>query len=525
MVKPTTERIISMVLLAVCAVLPADAQQTDALQEQLRQLVQQYEQTTRELRERIDALEQQIQKRDATTPNETKREGTVSVVELAAEAAKKAVEDSSEDRQTLQGKLPSAPIYDLLRDADTKIERLQEQVNSFEFHGYFRSGYGLNSKGGQQVAFQAPGADAKFRLGNEAETYAELILVNNWLNPEHNSDKAWMKAQFMVEANTTNSASYANFTRGIGNDQIRFREAFIQAGNVLKSQPDAKFWAGERYYRRYSAHLDDFYILDMSGYGGGVEDVNAGIGKMSVAYLAGARPDVTTENGNYAKSNIDVRLYDVKAPGGKLGAWFNFARAQGGTTQTGSVIPSTNGYAFGVGHQRLEWHGGYNWLSVQYGTGAASNFSTSIDDPSTLVKSSKRLRIVEHLLLQPNDKFAIMPIVIYQRTQNGDPRNGWSQWTSFGARPQVFFTKYLSLAFEGGFDHTRSGDGQYDGWLRKFTIAPQISAGRKFFSRPALRVFATYANWSNSLRGFVGGVPFQNRTNGLTYGVQAETWW
>ena len=29
----------------------------------------------------------------------------------------------------------------------------------------------------------------------------------------------------------------------------------------------------------------------------------------------------------------------------------------------------------------------------------------------------------------------------------------------------------------------------------------------------------------NGPRGFVGGIPFQNRTNGLTYGVQAETWW
>ena len=45
---------------------------------------------------------------------------------------------------------------------------------SFEFHGYFRSGYGLNGKGGQQVAFIAPGADAKYRLGNEAETYGEV---------------------------------------------------------------------------------------------------------------------------------------------------------------------------------------------------------------------------------------------------------------------------------------------------------------------------------------------------------------
>jgi hypothetical protein len=34
--------------------------------------------------------------------------------------------------------------------------------------------------------------------------------------------------------------------------------------------------------------------------------------------------------------------------------------------------------------------------------------------------------------------------------------------------PQVFFSKYLSLAFEGGFDHTSSGDGQHEGWLRKF---------------------------------------------------------
>ena len=39
-----------------------------------------------------------------------------------------------------------------------------------------------------------------------------------------------------------------------------------------------------------------------------VEDVDVKIGRVSVAYLSGARPDVTTENGNYAKGNVDVRL-------------------------------------------------------------------------------------------------------------------------------------------------------------------------------------------------------------------------
>ena len=73
--------------------------------------------------------------------------------------------------------------YDLLEEADEKIAKLKEQVGTFEFHGYLRSGYGLNSEGGQQVAFEAPGADAKYRLGNEAETYGEFIFVNNWLNP------------------------------------------------------------------------------------------------------------------------------------------------------------------------------------------------------------------------------------------------------------------------------------------------------------------------------------------------------
>ena len=118
-----------------------------------------------------------------------------------------------------------------------------------------------------------------------------------------------------------------------------------------------------------------------------------------------------------------------------------------------------------------------------------------------------------------------MPIFIYQRRRDGNPEHGWDEWISFGARPQYFFTKRLSVAFEAGFDHTKSGTGQYEGWLQKYTFAPQIGAGPKFFSRPVLRAFITYAHWSDGLRGFVGGVPYANKTSGLTYGVQAETWW
>jgi maltoporin len=524
-------------------------QPSDRLQQQLQQLKQQYDATTRDLTQRIAALEQQIEKENEKEKqeNETRekaKQGTISSVELAAEqAAQRAVTgESNQVGAQYQGQLSSEPSYDQVREADEKIESLKQQINSFEFHGYFRSGYGLNGEGGQQVAFEAPGADAKYRLGNEAETYAELIFVNNWVNPEHNSDKAWMRSEFMIEANTTNSANSAGFPNGIGNDQFRFREAFAQAGNIFDSQPDAKFWAGERYYRRQHVDIIDFYPLDESGYGGGVEDLNIRVGKMAVAFLSAARPDIITQNGNLAKSNIDVRVYDLKGPLGLWSGWFDYATSKGGTTvgglavPVGTKVPTTDGYAFGLRHQRLEWHGGFHSFSVQYGTGAASNFSnpgngTTIADPTPYINKSRQLLVVEQVLFQPNDRFAISPIFLYQRSKDGNPQHDWSQWVSFGARPEIFFTKYLSLAFEAGFDHTegfvptQNGEPYLNGWLRKITVAPQIGAGRKYFSRPVLRAFFTYANWSDGFRGYVGGVPYLNRTNGLTYGVQAETWW
>jgi len=292
-------------VVAVCiGTLDAAGQQqaADQLEQQLQQLKQQYVQTTHDLEQRIAALEKQIQDQKAIQEKQAReqeaikaKQGTVSAADLAAEAAKKVLLGSPNGvGAQYQGKVASEPTYDLLQEADEKIANLEQGASAFEFHGYLRSGYGLNGVGGQQVAFEAPGAGAKYRLGNEAETYGEFIFVNNWLNPDHNTDKAWIKTEVLVEADTTNANTYATFPGAVGGDTFRLREAFVQAGNVLDSQPDAKFWAGERYYRRQHIEIDDFYILDMSGYGAGVEDLNVGLGKVAVAFLAGARPDIVT---------------------------------------------------------------------------------------------------------------------------------------------------------------------------------------------------------------------------------------
>ena len=155
-------RVVWAVAAAFSAVPSVSAQQQpETLQEKLDQLKRQYDATTRDLEQRIAALEQQIEQQNQKEKEarEKAKEGTVSAVELAAEqAAQEVVTGGSGDvGSQYQGQLPSEPTYDLLREADQEIAKLQEEMRAFEFHGYFRSGYGLNGVGGQQVAFAAPG--------------------------------------------------------------------------------------------------------------------------------------------------------------------------------------------------------------------------------------------------------------------------------------------------------------------------------------------------------------------------------
>lgn len=509
-----------LLLVAVLFAPPLHAQTTQDLQTELRQMKQQYEQQIAALEARVATLEKQNIAIAAAT-----QQTTVPVTDLKKEASA-AMQETPADKLTrdertkiVQEQTANTPRYDLVRDAEQRIATLTEQVKAFEFHGYLRSGAGLNGEGGRMIAFQAPGAGAKFRLGNEADAYSELTFVNNWINAKREIDKAWLKTNITVEADTTESSTYAS------SDKFRLREAFVQMGNVLQSQPDAKFWAGERYYRRLNIDINDFYLLDTSGYGGGLEDLNLKFAQASVAYLAGAREDILTNNGTYPKSLLDARLYGIKVPYGKLGLWYDYSFSKGGTTPENTQIPSVGGWAVGIGHTRTELWGGYNRLTFQYGVGAAANFSTSIDDPTPVLQNAHTFRFTESNVFQPSRYFAVQPLVIYQQQFSGVPNSGSNSWLSLGARPVFFFTEHISLAVETGFDKTHSGIGHFDGWLRKFTIAPQIGAGREFFSRPVLRAFITYANWSDGLKGFVGGPVYANKTSGFNFGLQAETWW
>ncbi|HEY0705357.1 MAG TPA: carbohydrate porin [Polyangia bacterium] len=440
-------------------------------------------------------------------------------VAAATEQIPDALAGEDDEPGPAQRELGSTPLYDQLRDAERRLRVLQEKAEAFEFHGYLRSGFGLNGRGGQQVAFQAPGAGAKYRLGNEAETYTELTFVNNWVNQNREADRAWLRTELMIEADTTNSSNFSS------TDNFRLREAFVQVGNIVRWQPSAVVWGGQRYYRRQNIDINDFYSVELSGYGGGIEDLDAGFAKVALAFLGGANEEVVTTRGRLAKYNLDLRVYDIAAPLGRLSFWLSFARMPGGPLLDGGRVEDANGWSAAIKHVRPSLLGGYNTVILTYARGAAENLRTEVQTPTPFLDDASRLLLTEHFLLQPAHWFAVMVALVYQRHESGDPADDADTWLSFGARPVFYFTKHTSLALEAGADRVRDGAGQYRGWLEKYTIAPQIGAARQFFSRPVVRLFFTYADWTEGLVGRVGGVPYAPRSRGISYGVHVETWW
>ncbi len=405
--------------------------------------------------------------------------------------------------------------------SDTEMEYFREQMKKlasmWEFHGYLRSGIGFNDEGGDQHLLRAPGAEADYRLGNEAETYIESTLVARWPNP--NPDDAWFKIQLLVTYITNNNRNFDTTNR------IGMRESYIQGGNVIKSVPELKFWAGNRYYRRWNVHMIDFFYLNMSGYGGGFEDLPVGsIGKLAVAYLGGSLEDeeFTTGIGRYYKHNLDMRLYDVDVPLGKGMFWLNLANTRGRYGLAGSP-----GIAAGFIHKAPGLVGGENVLSIQYARGSASNLAPDPRPPADNIEDSWVLRILDSVLLQPSDKFSMTGIAVFQLRDSGDDGDSTVTWMSVGARPILHFTPYVALASEIGIDMVQQpGDDADMGVLGKLTFAAQVTAGTGFYARPNIRVYTTLATWNDTFKGeAVAGPAHATENNAVIAGVQAEAWW
>lgn len=378
---------------------------------------------------------------------------------------------------------------------------------ALEFHGYLRSGVGSNSKDGSQVCFQLPGAYAKYRLGNECENYAELAFDHELFSAK---DGVSFTYHGMLAYVSNQQQDYESL-KGDGRD-IALRQNWIEVKN-LDFLNGGTLWAGKRYYERQDVHINDFFYWDTSGYGGGVQNVNAGPVKLSYALMR------NTSSQTNATTRHDFRVGGINTnPGGDLTVGVQFNRAD--SSESGK---QNNGDSITLQHFQGNFLGGYNKFAIQYFKGSASNGSLAYPDNGT-PDDKKTWRIVESLQWQMGKDFTGMGTIVYQ-----DKKDDY-KWTSFGVRPVWHFSDYVKLQFEYGHDEVKPV-GQTARKLDKFTIAPTVVAGRGFWARPELRAFVTFAKWNDEARdqwggvaGGVGGV-FGSATSGRTIGLQAEAWW
>jgi maltoporin len=319
-------------------------------------------------------------------------------------------------------------------------------------------------------------------------------------------------------------------------------EAFASIGNVVAGQPTMKFWAGSRYYRRQDIHIDDFFFYNMSGAGGGVEDFALPFGKLNLAWIGGAstsgfsdlpQPDVNNKAG-FSKASWDLRLHDVPLPLGKGEFGLVYAREDSGNDSTGRSLAGSDGLAVTALHTSDPFISGdgVNKFSLQFGSGAAKTFTSGFETETLAngifikpdVRDSWRFRATESFTANLSDHFSLGPAFVYQATDYRS-EGGMVQWLSGGVRPILHLNKYFSVALESGVDWVKDNNLGTSDYLCKVTLAPQVSLGNRFMSRPVIRAFVTYAHWGNQFIGQIGGNDYAQETQGLTYGVQMEAWW
>jgi maltoporin len=385
-------------------------------------------------------------------------------------------------------------------------------ASALEFAGYLRSGVGNSLNGGKQSCFKLPGAEAKYRLGNECEQYAELELRQDVYSFD---DGSVLSVDGMASL-------YNQYDRQLtfqgDNGSARLPQLYAQWSN-LPSLNGGSLWAGRRYYKRNDIHISDFYYWNQSATGAGIEDVL--IGGLRYSYALSRKDNLFQEN-YVTRHDFNVAGFNTN-PGGELEFGLSYLDKPERTD-------AHSGWAITAQHVQSEFLGGKNKLAVQYGEGSGTGLGYTGD--YRLDNSSKRYRIVEFFDWQLTPRFGGQIEAVYQKDFR--PDGGNQEWLSLGVRPAYAITEQFKLVTELGHDQVKAADGTRK--LSKFTFAPTWSPkGPGFWTRPEVRLYYTYASWNAAAQRAANELDagsalsdtgsFGTARHGSNAGLQVEYWW
>ena len=417
---------------------------------------------------------------------------------------------------------------------------MSAQAGAVDFKGYARSGIGWTGSGGEQQCFQATGAQSKYRLGNECETYAELKL----------GQEVWKEGDksFYFDTNVAYSVSQQNDWESTS---PAFREANVQGKNLIEWLPGSTIWAGKRFYQRHDVHMIDFYYWDISGPGAGIENIDLGFGKLSLAATRSSESGGSATfadrdaNGDRIYDNVvpndvfDVRLAGLETnPGGTLELGVDYGHTNIPDDYYLQPGASKDGWLFTAEHTQSMMKG-FNKFVLQYGTDSMTSNGKGIPQGGSVDNDGSMWRVLDHGAITLADRWDLMYVGMYQNIDR-DNNNG-TEWWTVGVRPMFKWTPIMSTLLEVGYDNVKSQKTDDKNSQYKITLAQQWQAGDSIWSRPAIRVFATYAKWdekwgyaNNSDTGYTSGVAYSDTSaktfsrgdnDEWTFGAQMEIWW
>ena len=383
-------------------------------------------------------------------------------------------------------------------------------AQAVDWTGYMRGGPAATSVSGKSRQCYGIGP-LKYRLGNECDFYGEFQLAQAM-----KADGVDFNAVLMTNYYSPQTESNANY--GV-------EQAYVEMKGV-DIAPQALFWMGKR-RDRDDVHIVDTFFTNMSGVGGGVENIDVGFGKFGFSgykndsaakYVDGTQ--VTTTGGNNGVGRIHAQLYDIAVnPDGKLRL---VATVSKGDSQGG--LKGQSGYGFNVEHVQDKFFGGGNHIWIQYAQGS-TDINQGVSDNGNHGSGYKSWRIVESPSWQVG-AFGGQAIAMYEHNKAPDNSGSVSNnfWT-VGGRGSYGITKNLKWLTEIGYSSLKPDGGKSEN-VTKVTIGPALSTGPDFWKRPELRLYVTYADYNKAAAADTNnnyGFP-SNKTNAVSYGAQVEIW-
>ncbi len=411
---------------------------------------------------------------------------------------------------------------------------LSTQAMAVDFYGYARSGYSISNNGGGNESGDEYEKNKLGRLGNEFDTYAELALGQELYNEDGKS--IYFESMFEMSSNGDLE------TEKTEDDTANFaiKQLNMKAKGFITSAPDITIWAGKRFYQQHDLHIIDTKYWNISGYGFGLEGINAGPGTLSTALIRGDQNDI---NINY----VDIRYAGLKPWDG---AWTEFgidyAMPNPTDDQEDADLDFDNAVML-TAELSQSFSKGYNKTVLQYadnglaqnmvtqGGGWYDNWATASTDQIEKVNKAKGYRLINTGDIKLTDNFMFQHVLTLGYAQDHEttwaevvPATTWKEVDSeklfsLVVRPAYNWSKNNKTLFELGYYKTTqdlAGGGDYENSGQKLTIAQVISAGDYILARPEMRFYATYVK-NNERDSFNGG----RDDSDIRIGAQIEAWW